>query len=198
MSPAGLHRPQMTPAAQLRINVSLILASFTASIYFVQRHMLYNDLDESIENEAGALWGTIRFEGGRPSLENAVSTENIGEVEHFVRVSDASENVMFDSGAAIALVPVDSQAIKRALAGKSEIRRVKTGDDPMRVGAFPVLQDRQIVGVLEIGQSEDDVLGTLATFLRIMGRACPVTLVVAVLGGIFLATRAPLSIRLPA
>ena len=119
MSPAGLHRPQMTPAAQLRINVSLILASFTASIYFVQRHMLYNDLDESIENEAGALWGTIRFEGGRPSLENAVSTENIGEVEHFVRVSDASENVMFDSGAAIVLVPVDSQAIKRALAGKS-------------------------------------------------------------------------------
>ena len=39
---------------------------------------------------------------------------------------------------------------------------------------------------------------TPAAQLHIMGRACPVTLVVAVLGGIFLATRAPLSIRLPA
>ena len=170
--------------------LAVILASFTTSIYFVLRHVLYNNLDESIQNQAGALWGTIQFDGRRPSLENIVSPENTGEVEHFVRVFDASGNVTFDNGAAIALVPVDSQAIKRALAGKSEIRSVKTDDDPMRVGAFPVLRDGQTVGVLEIGQSEEDVLGTLATLFRIMGIAYPVTLVVAVLGGVFLAGRA--------
>ena len=61
---------------------------------------------------------------------------------------------------------------------------------PLRVTAFPTQRGDEIVGVLEVGQTEDDVSDTLATLLLIMGIAYPVALVVAGFGGVFLARRA--------
>ena len=78
-----------------------------------------------------------------------------------------------------------------ALAGESNSRKVKLDDDdPLRVKTLPILLDGAVVGALEVGQSEDDVSDTLATLIIIMAIAYPVTLVVASLGGFFLAGRA--------
>lgn len=79
--------------------LSVILAAFTASVYLVLRHTLYGNLDESIERQASVLLDeTVQFEEGRPSLGNVLPSEE-DELEHFVRVFDASQNVTFDNRA---------------------------------------------------------------------------------------------------
>ena len=171
--------------------LAVILAAFTGSVYLVLRHNLYNNLDESIRSQASVLLDeAVQFEGDRPSLENVAPSSDDDETEHFVRVFDASKNLTFDNSAAMGDVPVDPQVVTHALAGKSETRRFKVAGDTIRSRTFPVRRDGQIVGALEVGQSEDVVSDTLGTLLDIMSVAYLITLVVAIFGGIFLAGRA--------
>ena len=129
-------------------------------------------------------------EGDRPFLDNVRASGDPGEAEHFARVFDASKNLSFDNSAAMGDIPIDSQAVEYALAGRSETRRFKVDGDLIRARTFPVRRDGRILGALEVGQSEEDVADFLGALLLIMGGAYPVTLVVAVLGGVFLAGRA--------
>ena len=187
------------PSIRLRLTLwyvlllAVILAAFTSSVYLVLRQSLYHNLDESIESQASALLGAIQFGGDGPSLhvvEASGDPPDPEEAEQYVRVFDASRSLTFDNSAAMGQVPVDPQAVADALAGRSETRRLKVDGDPIRARMFPVVRDGQIVGALEVGLSEDDASDTLGTLLWIMGVAYPVTLVVAVLGGVFLAGRA--------
>ena len=170
--------------------LAVILAVFIASVYLVQRHLLYKTLDESIQNQASALLDAIQVERDTPSLETVASSSDPEETEHFARIFDASQNLVFDNTAAMGHTLVDPQAVSRALAGKSETRRFRVDGDPVRARTFPVTRDGRIVGVLEVGLAEDDVAGALDRLLLIMGVAYVVTLAVAILGGAFLAGRA--------
>ena len=171
--------------------LAVILGAFTISVYLILRQTLYNNLDESIQNQASVLLDeAIQFEGGSPSVDRITPSGDDEEAEHFIRVFDASNNLTFDNSAELGDVPVDSQALAHALAGRSVTRRFKVDGDTIRVGTFPVTRDGRIVGALEVGQSEDDVVDILGALLLIMGVAYPVTLLVAILGGVFLAGRA--------
>ena len=171
--------------------LAVILGAFTVSVYLILRQTLYNNLDESIQNQASVLLDeAIQFEGGSPSVDRFTQSGDDEEAEHFIRVFDASSNITFDNSAELGDVPVDSQAIAHALAGRSVTRRFKVDGDTIRVRTFPVTRDGRIVGTLEVGQSEDDVADILGALMLIMGVAYPVTLLVAILGGVFLAGRA--------
>ena len=190
----------MTITASIRVRLTLwyvvllavILAAFGAGVYLTLRQALYNNLNESIHNQASAHFQTIQYQNGRPSLATDIFSGDPSADEKFARVFDASKNPTSDSGVAMGDVPVDPDALDSALGGGTTIRRVKVSaiDDPLRIITLPIRRDGQIVGVLEVGQSEEDVSDTLTTLLTIMGVAYPFTLVVAVLGGVFLAGRA--------
>ncbi len=172
--------------------LAVILAVFGASVYLTLRRSLYASLDESIQNQSSVLLGAIRFEGDPPALVPGISPGNPSEDERFARVFDASKVLVFDGSAAVGSVPVDSGAVDRALEGETTMRRVRIeeNDDPLRILLVPIRREGRPVGVLEVGQSEEDVADTLTTLLLTMGLAYPITLAVAVLGGIFLAGRA--------
>jgi len=170
--------------------LAVILAAFSAGVYMILRHHLYNNLDESINNYSGALFDTIQYEGDQPTLPDSIAWGDPYEGEHFARVFDTSGSLTFDDSALAGDVPVDTQAIDGALAGKSETRSVKVDGDPMRVRTWPITRDGEVTGVLEVGLSSDDVSDTMGSLLLIMGIAYVVTLVLASLGGVFLAGRA--------
>lgn len=181
--------------------LAVILAAFSAGVYFVLRETLYNNLDDSIQNRVSALLDIIEYEEDRPILptlvfsgeldlgEHSQEGEHENGVEYFARVFDASGSPTFDDSAEMSYVPVDTQVVERTLAGESNTRRMEVGDDSMRVKTVPIERDGQIAGVLEVGL-EDDVSDTLGTLLSIMGIAYVMTLVMASFGGIFLAGRA--------
>jgi heavy metal sensor kinase len=169
--------------------LAVILAAFSAGIYLTLRHNLYDNLDDSIQNRANVLLDIVRYEGNRPTLAGVVSSNDPNQGESFVRVFDASGELTFDGSAAAGDVPIDRRAVESALVGKTITRSVNVGE-ALRVRTLPIERDGRISGVLEVGQSQDDVSDTLQTLLLILGVAYPVTLVVASLGGVFLAGRA--------
>ena len=63
-------------------------------------------------------------------------------------------------------------------------------DPEIRVRRFPIVGNGETVGLLEVGQSREHVTESLSALLLTLGLAYPLTLLVAVLGGIFLAGRA--------
>ena len=63
-------------------------------------------------------------------------------------------------------------------------------DPQFRVKTFPIVRDGRTVGLLEVGQSRDDVSEALRTLLLVMAFAYPVTIAVAAVGGAFLVGRA--------
>ena len=170
--------------------LAIILAAFSAGVYLTLRHNLYANLDDSIENRANVLLSIMRYEEGQPTLAGRVSSEDPNEGERFVRVFSDSGGVTFDNSAAAGGVPIDQRAVESALKGKSSTRSVSLADEGLRVRTLPIERDGRISGVLEVGQSQDDVADTLHTLLFIVGIAYPATLVVASLGGVFLAGRA--------
>lgn len=172
------------------ILLAVVLAAFSAGVYMVMRHQLNNNLDDSIENYSMALFDAIQYEEGQPTLPGDIPWGDPHEGEHYVRVFDVSGSLTFDDSAPAGDVPVDVQAVNSALAGMSETRHVEVDGESMRVRTWPIRQDGEISGVLEVGLSSDDVSETLGSLLLIMGIAYMVTLVTASLGGVFLAGRA--------
>ncbi len=170
--------------------LAIILAAFSAGVYLILRHNLYDNLDDSIQNRANVLLGVIRYEGSRPTLAGRVSPVDPNTSEYFARVFDTSGAVTFDGVAGAGDVPVDTSAVERALTGEPSTRGVDIGGEPMRVRTLPIERNGEIAGVLEVGMSEDDVSDTLQTLLVILAFVYPVTLAVASLGGAFLAGRA--------
>jgi heavy metal sensor kinase len=172
--------------------LAVILAAFGTGVYLLMRHSLYQNLEESIENRAAALAETVQIIGGQPFLAEQQGASIAEEIEHFNRVFDSSGEVTSDTTGGIGSVPINEAAIADTLTGGRVSYRVRAGpeEDSMLVWTFPVLREGRIVGVLEVGQSDDDASETLATLLLIMGIAYPVTLVLAGFGGAFLASRA--------
>ena len=172
--------------------LAVILAAFGAGVYLLMRHSLYQNLEESIENRAAELAGSVQIIDGRPQRADAAGASIDEEIEHFSRLFDNSGQVSFDTAPGVGNVEINQAAVAESLAGGRASYRVRAGpeDDSFRVWTFPIHQDGRIVGVLEVGQSDDDASETLATLLLVMGIAYPVTLVLAGIGGAFLARRA--------
>ena len=133
----------------------------------------------------------VRYDGSRLRLSSDPTT-SLGGEERYTRLFDANMEPTFDNSGPLGAVPVDRDALARSFAGRTTIRNVVTGldEEQMRAVTAPVVFNGEVVGVLEVGQSRDDVTDPLGTLLAIMGVAYPVTLALAVLGGIFLSRRA--------
>ena len=176
--------------------LALILAAFAAGVYLLLRHNLNQNLNDSIQNRAGALLNVVQFEGDRPVLPGQGSPRDPAEEEYFVRVFDASGAVSFDNRSFLGGVSIDPDAVNHVLAGNSTTRRTEfiEDDDPMRVAILPIIRNAAVLGALEVGQSEEDVSETLSSLLLGLAIACAVTLVVAGAGGGFLARQALLPI----
>jgi heavy metal sensor kinase len=173
--------------------LAIILAVFIASVYLLLRQSLYRNLDESMLNQANALLDVVQYEGDRLFLPSEVSEMDRSQDEDFVRLFDASGNLLrFDNSAALEQVPIDAEVVANTLQGESITRSVKIGedDDPMRVITLPIIRDGVIVGVLGVGQSEEDVSDTLNSLLYVMMLAYPIALLAASFNGVFLAGRA--------
>jgi len=170
--------------------LALILATFSVGIYATLRHTLYANLDGALATRADDLVSLVGVAADRPALAEGGLANRLDPGEQFVRLYDAAGERTFDNGGPAGSPPVDGAAVRRALAGVASTRGARVGGEPFRVRLVPVERDGRIIGALELGRAADDVVDTLRTLLLILGLACPVTLLAASSGGIFLAGRA--------
>jgi len=170
--------------------LAVILAAFSTGIYLTLRHNLSANLDDALQNRTTILLEIVQYTDGRPTLAGLVPPVDPNAGEHFVRVYDAKGAVTFDNSMEAGDVAIDTVAVESALAGRAGGGRVDVGDETMRVQVVPISRNGKIDGVLEVGLSEDDVSDTLRALILILTVAYPATLIVASLGGLFLASRA--------
>jgi heavy metal sensor kinase len=170
--------------------LAIVLAGFSAGVFLTLRHNLYANLDNSLDVRASDLLAAVQFEEARPTLPTTISAGGSEAGEQFVRVYDSSGQLTFDNGGEAGLIPVDVEAVRQASSGVPSTRVVTLDGDPFRVRIVPIERDGQPMSALEVGRAADDVYDTLNSLLLILAIAYPVTLLVASLGGLFLASRA--------
>jgi heavy metal sensor kinase len=169
--------------------LAVVLAAFCMGVYLVLRDSLYGNLDDAIENRAGTFQGLVEFGDGVPTLPNSAASTGIDPEERFVRVYDSSGEVTFDGSLGAGGAPINPEEITEALRGDSGSWTVRVSDETLRVRGFPIVEDGETVGVLEVGVSQGDVEETLQILLVIMLIGYPLTLAIATAGGLFLAGR---------
>ncbi len=168
--------------------LAVILAVFSAGIYFFLSKDLNDNLDDSLRSRAGVLLNVVAVPDGRPTLTGLLPGDDASDRETYARTFDQAGNVVFDTSSKVGTLPVDSVTLDAALAGRSIFQTIE--EPALRVHMVPIRRDGAIVGALEVGQSRDDVLDTLGILLYVTGIAYPVTLIGATAGGLFLASRA--------
>jgi len=131
----------------------------------------------------------VNYDAAGPTLSDSISA-NTGLDEQFVRVYDREGELTFDNSDQAGNVPLNGGAVRKALAGSSDTRGLSVDGEPFRARIVPIVQNGQADGALEVGRAADDVQDALTSLLLILGIAYPVTLAVASLGGVFLASRA--------
>ena len=139
-----------------------ILGAFIAGVYLVLRQTLYDNLDESLENQIDTLLNVVQFEEDRPFLPTLGFFDDPEKDERFVRVFDISKLLTFDGSTSVGQIPLSPRSLDSALLGMTTTRRVTLGDDDdvFRVKTVGITRDDHIVGALEVGQSEEDVSDT--------------------------------------
>jgi heavy metal sensor kinase len=157
------------------------------------RQGLYASQDDVLRSKAAAVASEVDLEKGRiefPDDGPRNALPGVAAGLDVVRVWDRDGATIFEQTPGSDFPDVAPPTLAAALAGAERFETVPAADDTFRLYLQPVIRKGQVVGALEIGRSEAE-LHTLLGQLRTVSLAgLVVALVVAWLGGSFLAGRA--------
>jgi heavy metal sensor kinase len=176
--------------------LGILLISFSGFLYITLSKSLYRDVD----NRLRSLAHLIATESGSPSstfgfgkLDQAVrATLNLRPVGKFIQVLDESGNIGEKSeNLKNVQLPISLQALKNASKGFITFETVSTfGNTPLRMMTLPVIENGHMARIIQVASSLEDVEDALRTLFIILVIAVPSALLVASLGGQFLANQA--------
>ena len=172
-------RVRLTAWYLLVILVLLGLFGFVG--YFTLSHQLYRSLDNSLVARETDLAATLQATGGR-----AIVVEQLNEL---VLIYSGSGVLLQHFGPDVELPAADS-LVSSALAGQPVLGTITTdGGQPVRVYAAAIAIAPNLRLVLVIGRPLDSITSALGTFRGILAISGLAALLLAGLGGAFLATR---------
>ena len=167
--------------------LALILVVFSALLHVSLARGLYDELDRGLTAEARQLASELDPETGRPSALELAELVPPGFV---VAVYDRGGRRVVANDARQPL-PLLADALARAAQGQQTLISTQLPDGAhWRVLSAPLLRAGRMVGVLQVARSERDVEVALGRLVTLMALAIPLTLILASLGGLFLAARA--------
>ncbi len=176
--------------------LGILLISFSSFLYITLSRSLYRDVD----NRLRSLAHLIATESGTPSstfsfgkLDKAMrATLNLRPVGKFIQVLDESGNIGEKSeNLKNVQLPIGLQALKNASKGFITFETVRTfGNTPLRMMTLPVIENGHMARIIQVASSLEDVEDALRTLFIILVITVPSALLVASLGGQFLANQA--------
>jgi len=176
--------------------LGILLISFSSFLYFTLSKSLYRDVDnklrslaELIASESASPLSKFGFGNIDQALETSMDLKPIGK---FIQVLDESGQIgrKSDNLKNIQL-PISLGALKNASKGLITFETNRSFENPpLRIVTFPVLENNHITKIVQVASSLEDVEDALHTLLLILMIAVPLALLVASLGGQFLANKA--------
>ena len=172
--------------------LTLILLLFASAVYFTMRRTLHEQLDDTLANRAFLTQELLTFDDqGSPRLELDENAPNPDADDTFQRLIGSEGAILFDNSEDFGDIPVVVEALDRARQGDTDWSTLDAGDDDARVLTLPVRREGgEVVAILQVGQTTDDVEETLGNLLLIFAVALPAAIVLAGLGGWWISSRA--------
>ena len=176
--------------------LGILLISFSSFLYLTLSKSLYRDVDnklrslaELIASESASPLSKFGFGNIDQTLEKSMNLKPIGK---FIQVLDESGNIGRKSdNLKNVQLPISLSVLKSASKGLITFETNRLfGNAPLRIITFPVLENRHVTKIVQVASSLEDVEDALNTLLIILIIAVPFALLVASLGGQFLASKA--------
>lgn len=172
------------------------MISFSSFLYLTLSKSLYRDVDnklrslaELIASESASPLSKFGFGNIDQALETSMNLKPIGK---FIQVLDESGKIgrKSDNMKNIQL-PISLNTLKNASKGLITFETNRSfGDTPLRIITFPIIDDNNVTKIVQIASSLEDVEDALNTLFIILLITVPSALMVASLGGQFLASKA--------
>ncbi len=178
------------------IILGIILTSFSTFLYLTLSRSLYNGIDVKIKSIAEVIasssinpYSQYSFSNIDRMLEDSFGlkpvTKFIQVLDESGRIGRKSENLQHLQ------LPISIRASKNASQGKITFETTKAlGKYPLRMVTVPVIRGRHIINIVQVATSLEEVEEALKALLLILWITVPSALVVASLGGLFLANKA--------
>jgi heavy metal sensor kinase len=176
--------------------LGILLISFSSFLYFTLSKSLYRDVDnklrslaELIASESASPLSKFGFGNIDQAFETSMKLKPIGK---FIQVLDESGKIGRKSDNMINIqLPISLNALKNASKGLITFETNPSfGNTPLRIITFPVIENNHVTKIVQIASSLEDVEDALNTLFIILMITVPSALMVASLGGQFLARKA--------
>ena len=176
--------------------LGILLISFSSFLYFTLSKSLYRDTDvklrslaELIASESASPLSKFGFGNIDQALAASMNLKPIGK---FIQVLDETGKIgrKSDNLRDIQL-PISLNALRNASKGLITFETDRSfGNASLRIITFPVIENNHIARIVQVASSLEDVEDALNTLFIILMIAVPFALMVASLGGQFLANKA--------
>ena len=165
--------------------LALILLAFCAFLYLSLSRTLHGETDRTLAAEAQRVLDTLDIQDGAVRLGDPPDGVATGTL---IVLGDATGRLLGPTAPPSALVALVGAMARGSGQSLTTVRLA--GDAEWRVLTVPVVEGGRTVAVLQVARSERGVETALNRLLLLMGVAVPLTLLLAVAGGLFLASRA--------
>jgi len=176
--------------------LGILLISFSTFLYFTLSKSLHRDVDnklrslaELVSSESSSPLSKFGFGNIDQALETSMNLKPIGK---FIQVLDESGNIGRKSeNLKNVQLPISLNALKNASKGLITFETNRSiGNTPLRIITFPVVENNHAAKIVQIASSLEGVEDALNTLFIILIITVPLALMVASLGGQFLAHKA--------
>lgn len=176
--------------------LGILLISFSTFLYFTLSKSLHRDVDhklrslaEFIASESTSPLSKFGFGNIDQALETSMNLKPIGK---FIQVLDESGKIGRKSdNLKNVQLPISLNALKNASKGLITYETNRSiRDTPLRIITFPVFENNHVTRIVQIASSLEEVEDALNTLFIILIITVPLALMVAILGGQFLAHKA--------
>lgn len=178
------------------VTLALIILLFSSLLYVTFRAQLYKEVDKGILVIAESLASPTLapFRDASPLVFDQVLEDFLGEkaAGKYVQVLDGSGRVTAYTGNLKEFrLPLGKSARREAAQGKTSFETArKLTRFPVRVITHPILEEGRTAGVVQVGASLESAAENLDMVLLVIVVSIPVSLVLFVYGGWFMAGRA--------
>ncbi len=176
--------------------LAIILIAFSSFLYFTLSKSLYRDVDrklrslaELIASESVMPLSKFGLNNVDQALEGLMNLKPIGKfiqvLDESGKIGNKSENLKHIE------LPITLTALKNASRGIITFETNRSiGNIPLRIITYPIIEQGHPVKIIQVASSLEEVEDALNTLFIILIITVPSALLVAVLGGQFLAHKA--------
>jgi heavy metal sensor kinase len=161
---------------------AVLLVFFGTLAYVLLQRNLTRNLDESLKARVLELKGSIKVEGDRVTFDR--------KLDEIVLIYDAEGRLWQRLGPANLDIPDIQGTVRQALFGTSSFVSAETENGPdVRMYAVPLNIDSETRAALVVGRVTNDILSVLAAFRLVLLNSSILAVLLAGVGGWFLAGR---------